>query len=56
MKTLAVILKQTTLETNLKEMFYWGKEKDRLIVDEEITGNDEQIKQAMLQWVTERNI
>ena len=42
----------------LREINYWpsdiAKVKDR--VDEEITGNDEQMKRAMLQWVTERSI
>jgi len=45
-------------ECLLKEMFYWGKDKEEkaIPVDEDITGEDDNIKRAMLQWATGRGM
>lgn len=51
----------TNFDSILKEMNYWPKdiakvEEKAIPVDEDITGNDEEIKRAMLRWVTERSM
>ena len=41
----------------LNEMNYWNKEEEEAIpFDEDITGEDENIKRAMLQWATGRGL